>query len=346
VCDSYTTPTGGTYFTSQIINFIIPNAAGCDSLVSLDLTVLEPSSSITVTSCDDYTSPSGVVLTTSQIFIDTIPSSANCDSIITINLTITTPSSSITVTSCDDYTSPSGVVLTTSQIFIDTIPSSAGCDSIITIDLTITTPSSSITETSCGAYTSPSGIVVTTSQIFTDTISSVDGCDSTITIDLTIVEINDSVTSIIDSSLISNEMNPNATFQWYDCDNNFSIEPGATGQSHVPNFNGFFAVVISLDGCIDTSDCVEMIFTNTQNQYLQSTVNIFPNPTNGDFTIDLGTTYQDIRVEIYSIDGKLITNQLFNNQQEINAKIEAITGLYQVRVKTEKGVVNKMILKE
>ncbi|MFK7946453.1 MAG: T9SS type A sorting domain-containing protein, partial [Saprospiraceae bacterium] len=346
VCDSYTTPTGGTYFTSQIINFIIPNAAGCDSLVSLDLTVLEPSSSITVNSCDDYTSPSGVVLTTSQIFIDTIPSSAGCDSIITINLTITTPSSSITVTSCDDYTSPSGVVLTTSQIFIDTIPSSAGCDSIITIDLTIANPSSSITETSCGAYTSPSGIVVTTSQFFTDTISSVNGCDSTITIDLTIVEINDSITPS-DIVIVSEETNPNATFQWFDCSNgNLILIPNANSNNYSNNTNGFYAVEITLNGCVDTSACVEFIWNNTENQYLQSIVNIFPNPTNGDFTIDLGTTYEDIQVEIYSIDGKLITNQLFNNQQEINAKIEAITGLYQVRITTEKGVVNKMILKE
>jgi len=85
---------------------------------------------------------------------------------------------------------------------------------------------------------------------------------------------------------------------------------------------------------------------NTENQYLQSMVNIFPNPTNGDFTIDLGDFYQDIQLEIYSSDGKMIINQSFKNQQQINTTIEAISGLYQIKIKTEKGVVNKMILKE
>jgi len=51
-------------------------------------------------------------------------------------------------------------------------------------------------------------------------------------------------------------------------------------------------------------------------------------------------------LEIYSSDGKMIVNQSFKNQQQINTTIEAISGLYQIKIKTEKGVVNKMILKE
>ena len=89
-----------------------------------------------------------------------------------------------------------------------------------------------------------------------------------------------------------------------------------------------------------------MVTTSTQNQYLQSTVSLYPNPTNGNFMIDLGETYQNIQVEIYSLDGKMMTNQIFNNQQQIDVKIEAIAGLYQVRITTETGVVNKMVLKE
>ena len=216
---------------------------------------------------------------------------------------------------------------------------------MVSLNLTVLNPSSSITETSCGDYITPSGAVLTTSQIFTDVIPSFDGCDSTITIDLTVVEINDSVTINGASILTSNETNPNATFQWYQCVTpSLLLFPGATSQDFFADGIGFYAVVITLNGCTDTSAC-EFV-TSIQNQLLSSDINIFPNPTNENFTIDLGEIYQDIQVEIYSIDGKMITNQSFKNQQQINAKIETISGLYQVKVTTEKGVVNKIILKE
>lgn len=306
---------------------------------------------ISISGCGGYTLPSGIqTVTTSGTYMDTIPNTQCSDSIITVNVTINNnTSSSLSLTACNSYLAPNGDTYTSSQVINYTIPNTAGCDSLITLNLTILNPSSSITETSCGAYTSPSGAVLTTSQIFTDVIPSFNNCDSTITIDLTIVEIDDSITSIENSMVFSEEMNPNATYQWFECDNNgnLTILNGANSREYVPSvLYGFFAVEITLNGCVDTSACIDHLFVNTQNQYLQSTVSLYPNPTNGNFIIDLGETYQDIQVEIYSLDGKLIANQTFNNQQQIDAKIEAITGLYQVRITTETGVVNKMILKE
>lgn len=307
---------------------------------------------ISASNCGSYTLPSGNTVTSSGTYMDTIPNSQCGDSILTVNVTINNSTSSTpSLTVCNSYTAPTGDTYFSSQTINFTIPNAAGCDSIVALNLTVLNPSSSITETSCGAYTSPSGMIVTTSQVFTDVIPSWFGCDSTITIDLTIVDIDNSVIAIPDEMLVVGMSDTtNATFQWFACDintGNLTLVPGATYANYYPNQpSDYYAVQITSNGCIDTSDCVEMIHTNTQNQYLQSTLNIFPNPTNGDFTIDLGKTYQDIQIEIYSLDGKMITNQAFNNQQEINAKIEEISGLYQVKIKTEKGVVNRIILKE
>ena len=305
---------------------------------------------ISASNCGSYTLPSGSqTVTTSGMYMDTIPNTQCGDSILTINVTINNnTSSSPALTVCNSYIAPNGDTYTSSQIINYTIPNAAGCDSLISLNLTVLNPTSSITETSCGAYTSPSGMVVTTSQVFTDVIPSVDGCDSTITIDLTIVEIDSSVSFTTgDTTLLANETNPNATYQWYECLNGaLTMIQGATNQNYTPVSSGFYAVEIGLNGCSNTSACTEFILDNTENQYLQSMVNIFPNPTNGDFTIDLGDFYQDIQLEIYSFDGKMIANQSFKNQQQINTTIEAISGLYQIKIKTEKGVVNKMILKE
>jgi hypothetical protein len=88
-CSDYTSPSGTVYTSTGVYTDIIPNAAGCDSVITINLTVLSPtSSSVTTTSCGDYTSPSGATYSNSGTFTDVIPNAVGCDSTISINLTI------------------------------------------------------------------------------------------------------------------------------------------------------------------------------------------------------------------------------------------------------------------
>ena len=97
-CDSYTAPDGTVYTTSGIKTAVIPNAAGCDSTITINLTVNNSTtSSITETACDSYTAPDGTVYTTSGIKTAVIPNAAGCDSTITIDLTINIVDVSLTV---------------------------------------------------------------------------------------------------------------------------------------------------------------------------------------------------------------------------------------------------------
>ncbi|MBN2610116.1 MAG: T9SS type A sorting domain-containing protein [Bacteroidales bacterium] len=148
VCDSYTAPDGQVHTTSGIKTAIIPNVLGCDSIVTINLTVLaSTSSSITETTCGSYTAPDGQVHTTSGIKTAIIPNAVGCDSTIAINLTVlTSTSSSITETVCGSYTAPDGQVYTTSGIKTAIIPNAVGCDSTIAINLTINTVDTSVTQ--------------------------------------------------------------------------------------------------------------------------------------------------------------------------------------------------------
>lgn len=138
-CGSYNSPSGNVYYNSAVFNDTIQSVSGCDSIISIDLTVNPiTSSSITETVCDSYTAPSGTIYTISGIYDDFLISSAGCDSTITIDLTVnSSTASSITATGLDSYTAPSGATYTSSGIYADTIPNAAGCDSVITIDLTM-----------------------------------------------------------------------------------------------------------------------------------------------------------------------------------------------------------------
>lgn len=196
-CNSYTSPSGNYTWTSSGTYYdTIPNSQGCDSIMTINLTVdYSPVMNITAGSCNSYTAPSGQVFTSTGVFYDTIQNGASCDSIFIINLTVQSSSTSnITEIACDSYTSPSGnYVWTSTGTYMDTIPNSVGCDSVMTIDLTVGYSSaSSITEVVCDSYTSPGGQLLTSSGTYYDTLSNAMGCDSIVTINLTVNQSNSS----------------------------------------------------------------------------------------------------------------------------------------------------------
>ncbi|MFK7785104.1 MAG: T9SS type A sorting domain-containing protein [Crocinitomicaceae bacterium] len=193
VCESYLPPSGSILYTqSGVYNDVIDNAQGCDSVITIDLTILPgqaTSSQISVTSqnCDYYISPSGnYTFGPTGVYVDTILNSVGCDSIVTINLTSNITLTTIVEAACEGYSSPSGnYYWVNSGIYIDTLTSVSGCDSLIEIDLTIYSPSNAIVNiSSCNQYLSPSGNQIwTTSGVYQDTILNSNSCDSIITVD-------------------------------------------------------------------------------------------------------------------------------------------------------------------
>jgi hypothetical protein len=140
ICDTFPSPSGNyKWISNGIYSDTLTNVQGCDSIITVNLTVLKStSSSITVAECESYTAPDGTIYTESGIKTAVIPNAAGCDSTITIDLTIkNSTSASITESACDSYTAPDGTEYITSGIKTAMIPNAAGCDSTITIDLTI-----------------------------------------------------------------------------------------------------------------------------------------------------------------------------------------------------------------
>lgn len=152
---------------------------------------------------------------------------------------------------------------------------STGSDAIV-LKYSVCTPSSStISETSCGSYTSPSGNNIwLNSGTYTDVISNQAGCDSTITINLTIIATNVGVTQ---TGNVLTANTAGATYQWVDCNNNYSAINGATNQSYAPTVNGSYAVIVNQGSCSDTSQCF-VISTLGVNQLFDGQVEIEPNP--------------------------------------------------------------------
>ncbi len=151
VCKRYFSPSGKYTFTQQGTYLdTIKNEIGCDSIITINLSILTSSSVVNVKACKNYKSPSGKrTWTTSGTYKDTIVNTFGCDSAMTINLTILqTTTGSMKAFACRSYRGPGKNRLwKVSGIYKDTLVNYAGCDSFLTITLTIHTANTGVTQT-------------------------------------------------------------------------------------------------------------------------------------------------------------------------------------------------------
>jgi hypothetical protein len=177
---------------------------GCDSVITLNLTVNQPSTStISQTICAPNSfSFNGQALSSTGTYLDTLTNAVGCDSVITLNLTVNQPSTStISQTICapNNY-SFNGQALSSTGTYLDTLTNAVGCDSVITLNLTVNQPSAStISQTICSpnSYTF-NGQSYSTSGTYTVTLTNAVGCDSLVTLNLTV---NQSSTSVINRNI-------------------------------------------------------------------------------------------------------------------------------------------------
>lgn len=140
---SYTWMDGITYTqNTNTPTWNLPNAGGCDSVVTLNLSFLPTySSTHSVTRCNYYTWIDGITYTSSNNTATfTLQAANGCDSVITLNLNIGPYSyaGNDVITACNAYTWIDGITYTSSNnsatYYYTAIDN---CDSIIYLDLTI-----------------------------------------------------------------------------------------------------------------------------------------------------------------------------------------------------------------
>ena len=200
-CGTFTWIDGNIYTTSNntaSYTFVGGAANGCDSLVTLDLTISNTvNGSDTQASCGPFTWIDGNTYTTSNntATFTIVGGAANgCDSLVTLDLTI---SNAVNGTdqqaACESYTWIDGNTYSTSNNTATyTIVGGAanGCDSLVTLDLTISnTVNGTDQQAACESYTWIDGNTYTTSNntaTYTIVGGAANGCDSLVTLDLTI----------------------------------------------------------------------------------------------------------------------------------------------------------------
>lgn len=135
-CDVYSWE-GQNYTQSGVYNNVLTNQYGCDSVLNLDLTILNSTTSILNDfACDSY-NLNGQIYNISGNYTQVLTNSVGCDSTIYLDLIINNSSSNlITEITCGSYTL-NGQTYTSSGTYTQTLTNSQGCDSTITLNLTV-----------------------------------------------------------------------------------------------------------------------------------------------------------------------------------------------------------------
>ncbi len=192
-----------------------------------------------------------------------------------------------------------------------------------------------ITPIACGSYNSPDGNDIwTSSGTYMDTIPNTRGCDSVITVNLTVIIVDTTVTS---SHAVLTATQSGAVYQWLVCENGYIPIGGATGQSFIPANSGIYAVAINKDGCLDTSSCHSLTIARIAEIDFGASFIVYPNPTSGTITIDLGQSYSRISVSIRNLDGQLIATERFKNTRQLDIDIDGSKVYYLVEIQTSAG---------
>lgn len=84
---------------------------------------------------------------------------------------------------------------------------------------------------------------------------------------------------------------------------------------------------------VDCSDSINSVSETTP----FSNINYYPNPSNGNVTIDLGKIYENFTVQVHNIMGQLIQSKKYESINKIGVTIEQPNGIYFIRFITKHG---------
>ncbi|CAA6829629.1 MAG: Unknown protein [uncultured Aureispira sp.] len=195
-----------------------------------------------------------------------------------------------------------------------------------------TPTAATLNEVVCGTYTAPSGAVFTTSGTYQDTLNAGSNCERSYTINLTVNTVDTSVTAS-GSMLMANATG--ATYQWVDCNNGNAPIVGETNSTFTPISNGNYAVEVTENSCTMLSSCYNFVISNVNTLDFSHNLAIYPNPTTGAFTIELGAAYAHLAISITDINGKIVYQTTADQMDVVHLDLDQPAGVYFVSLISE-----------
>lgn len=333
-CDTFLwSLNGNSYGSSGVYVDTTIASGGCDSIVTLVLTVGTIAPTIQqITACNSYTwSVNGTQYLNSIYTSYTYTNARGCDSVVYLDLTINKSSSSIqNINACDKFTwSANNQTYMNSGQYFATIQNDKGCDSSMTLNLIIN-PNYKLVDNvnACVEYTwLLNGEKYTDNARDSIVYQTAKGCDSIIVLNLKVKKVDVGVTPTTNSLFAQFT---GAAYQWINCSNLNNVV-GATNQTFFPTVSGTYAVIVTYNGCSDTSTCFNFVSHVGIDNQRGTTFKIFPNPSKDQLFVEGISKEEPIEVQIFSVQGELLKKEFLDKKKSID--IQSLkTGIYFIKI--------------
>ena len=361
ICHGDSISIGGVFQnTSGVYPDTLLAANGMDSIITVPLDVIAAYNSplqVQTICTGDSLLIGNTYYNSAGFYTDSLQTLMGCDSLINIYLDLNPAYNEIEeeVNICEgDSVLIGGSYYSSAGLYSDSLQTIAGCDSIIQINL-ILNPLYDIvqSQTICEGdslligefyYSSPGTYVEPLQTTF--------GCDSIVTNVIAVTAL---------PIVILPDFNPDTI-----CSNGGAIllpngSPtggsyfgnGVTGLNFDPLISGFgpHDIIYTYNddntNCSnsDTAQIAVVGCSGISDLFNDSGIIIYPNPVKNNLFIDLGEVKNDVQIEIYGLDGKLVFTSKYQSTKLIDINLNLSNGAYSTLIMADGIIISKKIVK-
>ncbi|NQU86367.1 MAG: M6 family metalloprotease domain-containing protein [Mariniphaga sp.] len=193
ICEGFEYEMGGIlYEETGIYDTVFTTLSGCDSIVVLNLTVIQPDETvIEETICEGESITFGDIdYSESGIYMHTFTNQHSCDSVVILHLMVVQPDETlIEETICEgESVLFAAIDYSVSGIYTHTFLNQHGCDSVVILSLTVNPTSDTLLLVDIfeGDSVVIGNMVYKITGIYTEILTNQFGCDSVVTLDLSV----------------------------------------------------------------------------------------------------------------------------------------------------------------
>ncbi len=112
-----------------------------------------------------------------------------------------------------------------------------------------------------------------------------------------------------------------------------------------------FAIVydttsMPIDTTTNDTMTVDTTLVGLNDHIFKASINIYPNPTNGNIAVDLGDYFQNTTLKLVGLDGKVLKVKKYTNSRLVDFNIEAPSGIYFLNIHTKDKQATFKIIKK
>lgn len=138
-------------------------------------------------------------------------------------------------------------------------------------------------------------------------------------------------------TLTANDTSANS-YQWFDCSSNMVLI-GDTLRSYTATSSGNFAVILTKNGCTDTSACVNVIGVGLKELNFENNFYLSQNPVENSFQL-INNSRITVNASVRSVTGRLVEVKQNVNLSRIEFNMsEATPGIYILTIEGKEGMI-------